>query len=356
VPQEAAIHVSVIVPCRNEIRHIRSFLDSVFSQELGQIRMEVLIADGQSDDGTRLVLHEFERIFASLRVIENPEKIASTGLNRAIREAEGEIIIRMDAHTQYAPNYVRTCVEVLNETRADNVGGPALTRAEGYMAEAIAYAFHAPFASGGAKFRNPGYEGPTDTVPYGCWRKSTLDRIGLFDETLVRGQDYELNARIVSGGGTVWQSPKITFWYQPRARLSGLFTQYFQYGYWKFAVVRKHGWRATWRNFVPGTCLLTGILSVLCIAAASLGGFARLRTEFLDASFALAGIYLTASFVSAFLIAKREGWRYLPCMPVVFAVYHLSYALGFILALLVHPAAVERRPNAIRKVFTAITR
>ena len=150
------------------------------------------------------------------------------GLNRAIREARGEIIIRMDAHTIYAPDYVRSCVEVLQETNADNVGGPALTRADGYIAQAIALAFHTPFASGGAKFRDPRYEGPVDTVPYGCWRKSTLERIGMFDEKLVRGQDYELNVRIVSSGGTVWQSPKIISWYsaqsQPFRAVSAIFS------------------------------------------------------------------------------------------------------------------------------------
>ena len=211
MPQSQTIHVSVVVPCRNEIRHIRAFLDSVLRQELGRIEMEVLIADGMSDDGTRLVLDEFERRFAAIRVLDNPEKIVSTALNRAIREARGEIIIRMDAHTTYAPDYVRSCVEVLHETNADNVGGPALTRADGYIAQAIALAFHTPFASGGAKFRDPRYEGPVDTVTYGCWRKSTLERIGLFDEKLVRGQDYELNVRILSCGGTVWQSPKNHF-------------------------------------------------------------------------------------------------------------------------------------------------
>ena len=208
MPQSQTIHVSVVVPCRNEIRHIRAFLDSVLRQELGRIEMEILIADGMSDDGTRLVLDEFERKFAAIRVLDNPEKIASTALNRAIREARGEIIIRMDAHTTYATDYVRSCVEVLQETNAENVGGPALTRADGYIAQAIAFGFHTPFATGGAKFRDPRYTGPADTVMYGCWRKSTLERIGLFDEKLVRGQDHELNARLLSCGGTLWQSPK----------------------------------------------------------------------------------------------------------------------------------------------------
>jgi succinoglycan biosynthesis protein ExoA len=355
VPQSKANHVSVVVPCRNEIRHIRAFLDSVFRQELGQIEMEVLIADGMSDDGTRLILGEFERRFSALRVLDNPERIVSTGLNRAIHEASGEIIIRMDAHSLYAPDYVRSCVEVLNETNADNVGGPPLTRADGYLAQAIAHAYHTPFATGGAKFRDPRYEGPADTVMYGCWRKSTLKRIGMFDEKLVRSQDYELNVRIVSSGGTLWQSPKITFWYQPRASLSGLFRQYFQYGFWKVAVVRKHGRLASRRNLVPGSSLLVGVILPLCATGASLCGLVWWRNAFLGVWFALVGLYFIASFGSAFSVAKREGWSFLPCLPIVFAFYHLSYALGFVLAHLYRPAAGER-PNRIRKVLTAITR
>jgi succinoglycan biosynthesis protein ExoA len=355
MPQSPAIHVSVVVPCRNEIRYIRAFLDSVLRQELGQIQMEILIADGMSEDGTRLVLDEFESRYAAIRVLDNPEKIASTGLNRAIRKARGEIIIRMDAHSTYPADYVRSCVEVLNETHADNVGGPAMTRADGYIAQAIALAFHMPFATGGAKFRNLRYQGPVDTLMYGCWRKSTLERIGMFDETLVRAQDCELNARLLSGGGTLWQSPKITSWYRPRASLSALFWQYFQYGFWKVAVVRKHGRLASWRNLVPGSCLLAGAILLLCAAAASLGGSVWWRDMFLADWFTLVGLYFIASFATAFSVAKREGWAFFPCLPVVFATYHLSYALGFVLALLYRPAAGDR-PNPIRKVLTAITR
>jgi succinoglycan biosynthesis protein ExoA len=355
MPQNEAIFVSVVVPCRNEIQDIRAFLDSVFRQELDQIEMEVLVADGMSNDGTRVVLGEFEKRFAALRVLDNPEKIASTGLNRAIREARGEIIIRMDAHSLYARDYVRSCVEVLHESNADNVGGPALTRADGYIAQAIAHAFHTPFASGGARFRDPQYKGPADTVMYGCWRKSTLEHAGLFDEELVRGQDCELNARIVSLGGRVWQSPKITFWYRPRASLSGLFRQYFQYGFWKVAVMRKHRGLTSMRNLVPGSCLLAAAVLLLCAVGARLGGSVRWQKAFFDVWLSLVGLYFIASFAAAFTVAKREGWRFLPCLPVVFATYHMSYALGFILALLYRPTTGEN-PNPIWKVLTAITR
>jgi succinoglycan biosynthesis protein ExoA len=355
VQQIQAVHVSVVVPCRNEIRHIQAFLDSVFRQELGQIEMEVLVADGMSDDGTRLVLSEFERKFAALRVLDNPEQIVSTGLNRAIREARGEIILRMDAHSLYAADYVRTCVEVLQETNADNVGGPALTRAHGYLAQTIAHAFHAPFVSGGAKFHNPKYEGSVDTVTYGCWRKSTLERIGVFDEKLVRAQDDELNVRLVSRGGIVWQSPRIISWYRSRSNLTELFWQYFQYGFWKVAVIRKHRRLANWRNIVPGLSLLVGIVLLLCAAGASLCGSIWWRNVFLAQWLAFVGMYFMASIASAFLVAKKKGWLFLPTLPVVFATYHLSYALGFVLALLYRPVTLDR-PNPMRRILTAITR
>jgi succinoglycan biosynthesis protein ExoA len=349
------VRVSVIIPCRNEIQHIRAFLDSLLRQELGGIEMEIVIADGMSEDGTREVLDEFAQKFETVRIIENPGKIVSTGLNRAIRRACGEIIIRMDAHTIYAPDYVRSCVEVLHETKSDNVGGPALTRADGYIAKAIALGFHTPFASGGAKFRNPRYEGPVDTVMYGCWRKSTLERTGLFDEELVRSQDYELNIRLASRGGTLWQSPRIAYWYRPRSTLCGLFRQYFQYGFWKVAAVRKHGKNESWRNLVPGSCLLAAIMLLLCASAANLGGAIWWRNVFLTDLFSLAGLYCVASLAQACSVARREGARFLPVLPVVFATYHFSYALGFVLALLYRPAADER-PNPIRKALIAITR
>jgi succinoglycan biosynthesis protein ExoA len=355
VQQSQMVQVSVIVPCRNEIRHIRAFLDSVFHQDLGQIEMEVLVADGMSDDGTRLILEEFERRFKALRVIDNPEQIVSTGLNRAIREGKGEIILRMDAHSFYARDYVRSCVEVLNETNADNVGGPLLTRAEGYLAKAIAFACRTPFARGGIKYRDPNYEGPVDTVTYGCWRKSTLEQIGLFDEKQVRSQDYELNVRIASRGGIVWRSPRIVSWYWPRASLSGLFWQYFQYGFWKVAVIRKHRGLASWRNFVPGLCSLAAVVLMLCAAGARLSGSVQWQDAFLDMWFAFAGLYLLASFASAFSVANRKGWRFLPCLPLVFAIYHLAYALGFSLAYLYRPTAGERA-SPMRKVLTALTR
>src|SRR6266566_1719845 len=275
------IGISVIIACRNERKHIRNCLDSLCRQALGDIKIEVLIADGMSDDGTRQILDLYRRIVLPLRVIDNRDKIASAGLNAAIRAARGEIIIRMDAHSEYAPDYIRRCLEVLDETSADNVGGPALTRADGYLGRAIALAYHCAFSCGGAKFHDPEYEGYVDTVPYGCWRRSTLERIGFFDDGLGCNQDDELNFRLTSSGGKIWQSPKIVSWYRPRTRLTALFRQYFQYGFWKVSVLRKHGRPASWRHLIPGACLLIGIVLPLAAIAASLSGSAWWESVFI---------------------------------------------------------------------------
>ena len=355
IPSSRPVRVSVVVPCRNEIRYIREFLGTVLRQELGHLDMEVLIVDGMSDDGTRETLREFQERFAFIRMMDNPEQIVSTAMNRAIREAKGEIIVRMDAHTLYAPDYVRSCVEVLSETGAANVGGPALTRADGYVAEAIAHAFHTRFATGGAKYRDPQYEGPTDTVPYGCWRKSSLESIGLFDESLARGEDDDLNRRLAAAGGSVWQSPRITSWYRPRFRLSRLCWQHFQYGFWKVPIVLRHGAHPTARNFVPALCLLAGTILLLCAATVGASGLAASRNPFLIAWLALVSVYLGTSFVAALSVATRNGWRFLPVLPIVFAAFQFPYALGFLLGL-VFPDSASQHPNSIRRAVSTITR
>src|SRR5262249_29352304 len=152
----------------------------------------------------------------------NPRKITSTGLNRAILAAQGEIIVRMDAHTEYAGDYIRQCVQVLEETGADNVGGAWRTKASGYLQQAVALAFHSPFSAGGARSHEVDYEGYIDTIIYGCWRRKRLIEVGMFDEELVRNQDDELNLRITRSGGKIWQSARIRSWYQPRASLMAL--------------------------------------------------------------------------------------------------------------------------------------
>ena len=172
--------VSVVIPCRNEANHIASALRSVFAQISPEGGFEVIVADGMSDDGTKDTLIRLAVENPSLRLVDNPGRIVSTGLNQAIRVARGHIIVRMDAHTEYAPDYIARCIETLKTSGADNVGGPWQARGRSYLQSAIALAFHSPFSSGGAGSHQSSHEGPVDSVYLGCWRKETLFRLGTF--------------------------------------------------------------------------------------------------------------------------------------------------------------------------------
>jgi succinoglycan biosynthesis protein ExoA len=332
---------SVIVACRNEIRDIRCFLDSVIAQSFSGVALEVIVADGMSHDGTRQVLQEYARVDERIRVIDNPGRIVSTGLNAAIRLARGEIIVRMDAHTDYAPDYIRRCLEVLEETGADNVGGPARTRASGWLGRAVSAAYHNPFGSGGARFHDEDFEGYVDTVIYGCWRKTTLERLGLFDEALVRNQDDELNLRLVLSGGSIFQSPRIVSWLRTRESLSALFRQYFQYGFWKVAVIRKHRTTASWRHLVPGGFVATNLaLLTLASWAAAFGPSSLFRVSLLIWG-TIGALYLASSIAASFWTARRSGWSVFPLLPLVFATYHVAYGLGFLKGLLYRPGSCQ---------------
>ena len=227
----------------------------------------------------------------------------------------------MDAHTEYASDYVKQCVLILETTGADNVGGPARTKSDGYMQEAIAAAYHSPFSVGGARFHNVDYEGAVDTVTYGCWRREIFDRIGFFDESLVRNQDDEFNLRLKRAGGQIWQSPRIQSWYKPRSSLRSLFWQYAQYGYWKVRVIQKHRIPASVRHLVPAGFLL------LLVALPMLSFYSALAFR---AWFALIGAYLAFIVLASLRTANEKGWKLLPVVPLAFACFHFGYGFGFL--------------------------
>ena len=321
----SAPKTTVIIPCRNEESQIRAVLESVMSQEQPEGGFEILLVDGMSSDGTRGVIARYaaEENRPSgpvVRVIDNPAGIVSVGMNLGIRSARGDTIVRMDAHTEYAPDYLKRCLEVLERTQADNVGGPARTKADSYTQKAVAAAYHSPFAVGGALFHKVEYEGFVDTVTYGCWKKSSFEKFGGFDEELVRNQDDEHNLRISRAGGTIYQSPSIRSWYRPRASLTSLFQQYAQYGYWKVRVIQKHKIPASVRHLVPGGflvfLLLCGIMATVWRPAAWVGAAALIA-------------YAAAVLVASLLTAGKSGWSLLPMLTLVFPCYHFGYGFGF---------------------------
>lgn len=313
--------VSIVLPCRNEAGHIEACLQTILAQDPPEGGVEIIAADGMSTDGTREYLEELARVHPQLRVLNNPGRIVSTGLNAAIRAARGEIIVRMDAHTMYAADYVKQCLAVMEETGADNVGGPMQTRADTFLEKAISAVFHSALAVGGARSHQPDYEGFVDTVIYGCWKKSVFDRVGLFDEELVRNQDDEHNLRLVRSGGRIYQSPRIRSWYHVRGSLTALFRQYMQYGYWKVLVIRKHQTPASFRHVVPGA--LVGAICILTVLG-------MLWTPVLWAVAGLTLLYGLAALVISLAIAARTKWTLLPALPGVVWCFHFGYGYGFL--------------------------
>ena len=326
---KARVDVSLVCACRNEARCMRGVLDSMLAQEIPNFGWELVIADGMSIDGTREILAEYAIKSEKIRVIDNPGQIVSTGLNAAIRAARGRYILRVDAHTTYAPNYCAQCIAVLERTGADNVGGAARTTAKGVKARAIAAAYQSTFSTGGACFHDPGYSGWVDTVPYGCWRRELFDRVGFFDEDLVRNQDDEFNLRLIRSGGRIWQDESIVSWYSPRAHFKGLFNQYFQYGFWKVSLIRKHRIPASWRHLVPAAFVLAtlGLPLLAIVSWAVQGGVASLSAF---AAIAVWAVYLLALGAASVAAARKHGWELLPLLPVAFAAYHFSYGAGFL--------------------------
>jgi len=332
--------VSIIVPCRNERGHVEAFAASALAQRLPPgWRLEIVIADGDSDDGTQAILVALAKLDRRLRVVANPGRIVSAGLNVAIAASRGAFIVRMDVHTTYAEDYVAECLAALERTGADNVGGPwhaEAVAAGGPMQAAIAAAFQSPAVAGGALSRRLDHEGPVDTVYLGAWPRRSFERFGGFDETLVRNQDDEHNLRIVQGGGRVWQSPRIRSTYRPRAELAQVFRQYLQYGYWKPFVMKKLGQPAALRHVVPalfvaalgvGALLaIAGSVAWLAGAPAAWRAWAVLPLAGLVGAYAVAVAVLTAAVARATRSNAATLWR----VPLVIAAYHIGYGLGSI--------------------------
>jgi glycosyltransferase involved in cell wall biosynthesis len=310
--------VSIIVPCRNEAAHVDAFCADALRQALPPPwTLELIVADGASDDGTRQRLQALAAAEPRLRVVDNPAHFVAAGLNRALAVAQGSVIVRMDVHTRYAPDYVAQCLAALQRSGADNVGGPWRAEGAGGWGRAIAAAFQSRWVAGGARSRDLAFEGEVDTVYLGCWPRASFQRFGGFDEALVRNQDDEHNLRIVRGGGRVWQSAAIRSTYRPRDSLAALWRQWLQYGYWKPFVMKKHGQAAALRHRVPG-------IFVAALGLAAVAALAGVVWPLWLLLAAYAGLVLALSVA----VAAGSSWALLWRLPLVVAAQQLGYGIG----------------------------
>lgn len=254
--------VSVVVPARNESLWIEGCVRGVFKQDYPADKLELIVVDGCSTDNTRGLLEVIARQDPRLRILDNPAGIVPSSLNLAIRESRGDIIVRVDVHTQLASDYLDRVVDVLERTAADNAGGPMVSLGGGVFGDAVARAMASRFGVG-ASFHFASEETETDTVYMGAWPRRVFEEQGLFDEELVRNQDDEFNYRLRGQGGRIVLSPDIKSWYQNRQTWRSLATQFFQYGTWKVRVLQKHRAQMNLRHLVPplfDAALLFGLL------------------------------------------------------------------------------------------------
>jgi len=318
--------VSVIVPCYNEQSTIRSLLEALREQTYPRAGLEVIVADGMSTDGTRAAIIAFQRDFPDLevRVVDNKNRSIPSGVNRAIEAARGEIILRLDGHSKPYPDYLANTIAAHEASRGANIGGVWEIRpgADTWIAKSIAVAAAHPLGVGDALYRHAQYAAEVDTVPFGSFRRTLIEQVGAFDESLLTNEDYEFNVRIRKAGGKIWLDPSIRSVYFARSTFLELIRQYWRYGFWKWRMLRRYPDTLRWRQALPPLF----VLSLLGLALCSIFfPFARLllASEFL--------IYFSIMILAGLYAAIRQRSPYLILgLPLTIAAMHLSWGSGFL--------------------------
>jgi len=316
--------VSVVVPCRNEEAFIVTCVENIFSQDYPADKFEVLVADGMSTDSTKALLLALSRKHDYLKLFENAQQTVPFALNMMIRNASGDVIVRMDAHAEYPRNYVSTLVQHLYALEADNVGGvwETMAGANTNQAKAIALATSHKLGIGNAAYRLGASEPvEVDTVPYGCYRKTVFDKIGFFDEQLTRNQDDEFNARLIKNAGKIFLIPSVRIKYFARKNLRSLAKMFYQYGYFKPLVGIKIGYPATSRQLAPP-------LFVVAFIVLLLGALVHPLFYFLFLLDIL--VYLVAILFVSVGIALKHGMRLFIYLLLTFPAIHFSYGFGYL--------------------------
>jgi glycosyltransferase involved in cell wall biosynthesis len=331
------IKVSIIVPCYNEEATICLLLEAIIQQTYPLKNLEVVIADGMSTDLTRQKINEFhiDHPFLRLNVVDNPAHSIPAGLNQAIKAAQGEYLVRLDAHSIPQADYVERCVRALDENLGDNVGGiwNIMPSANNWIGHSIAAAAAHPLGVGDAFYRVGAKAQYVDTVPFGAFRRELPKKIGMFDESLLTNEDYEFNTRIRNAGGRIWLDPSIQSTYIARSSFRALAHQYWRYGYWKAQMLRRYPKSIRWRQAIPP--LFSASLLVLTI-----GGFffnilwgTVLLEIILYGSFLLVAGLLTTR--------KQKSPVYIVGLPIAVATMHITWGTALLWGI-IHPAPMPK--------------
>ncbi len=329
--------VSVIIPVKNEAARIKECLNRLVEQTYPKEKLEILVVDGMSDDGTRDIINEFsdQNRQLTIKILDNPKGYRTSGLNIGIKESCGDIILRIDARTRIPSDYAARCVETLEQTGADNVGGVIKPYSEALTQKAIALVTSHPFGVGNARFRLAKRSGFVSHVYLGCFRKKIFEKVGLFDENLSiisddTGEDTDMNRRIWNMGGKVYLNNEIVAYYKPRETFFELFRLYFRYGMGNAVYLFKHRKLASWRLLVPPIFVLTLI---------ALFAFSIFSKKCLIFGLALLGFYLLLDFFFSIsiVINQEKKINILPRVFTAFPIIHFAWTFGFFRRLFQRP-------------------
>jgi len=309
--------VSVIVPMYNEENYIEYCLDSLINQTYPTDRMEVIVVDGMSSDRSREIVKRYQNNHSNVKLIDNPKRIVPVAMNIGIKNATGDIIARIDAHSSQSNDFIRQSVYLLQTTDAVNVGGVLEAIGTNFISKAIAIATSNPFGIGDSMFRFSKKERWVDTVFPGIWYKKTIDEVGGFNEEFVVNQDYELNYRLRKRGGKILLSPLLKSKYFVRKSITALFRQYFRYGFWKVKTVLLHPFSMRWRHIIPPLFVLLLLISIILI----ISGY--------EIGLVIPLIYGGTSLILSVILSMKNNVKYVFILPIIFMTIHISWGLGF---------------------------
>jgi len=338
--------VSVIAPCRNEARFIEKVIRTILENDYPSDLLEVLVVDGMSTDGTRDIVKKLCEQDGRIRLLDNPQKIVPSAMNIGIKAARGEYIARIDCHSTYESSYLRKCISLARRTGADNAGGywAILPGADTSVAKTIAVAAGTRFGVGNSVHRTGGTEQETDTVAFGTFRKEIFEKIGLYDERLVRNQDMELNYRIRQAGGRIIISPEIKVGYYSRATYRGLWQQSFNSGLWNpYTVWLAAGRGLSWRHFVP-------MFFVLGLITLTIGSFFWWPVKWMLLICTLLYISVATFFSAKHARQKKVSPILIFCS---YMIMHIGYGLGSVWAIITIPFKFpDRHEKTVGKALT----
>lgn len=318
--------VSVIIPCYNEEKTIEQLLEAIVEQTFPHRNLEVIIADGMSTDRTRQKIAIFQDAHPDLtiRLVDNTRRNIPAALNSALRAATGDTIVRLDAHSEPAPDYIERCLEDLESGKGEIVGGIWMIRpgGPGWVARSIAAAAAHPIGVGDALYRYTTRAGWVDTVPFGAFRRDLIERVGSFDEKLLSNEDYEFNTRVRQNGGKIWLNPAIRSVYFARSSLAALASQYWRYGFWKFQMLRCYPATLRWRQALPPLFVFS-LVFLLLLSVFWKFGWLLLAVEVLI----YIGILAVGSIPSA---RHQQDWRLVIGIPLAIGSMHAAWGAGFL--------------------------